>query len=120
MRIFLHTRWHGPEARSNVAWTTRVDGVDSAPDYQINLYPSDLQRIVGDEGFRKICNLPLALTQGISVEDGKDAEEHGYKRIGVFIREYTKDTRPFIPFHTDLNTWTGANPNPFPNPPANP
>ena len=31
----------------------------------------------------------------------------GYRRVGVFARKYTTDTRPFVPFHVDSNTWTG-------------
>ncbi|KAJ1475119.1 hypothetical protein T484DRAFT_1829678 [Baffinella frigidus] len=112
-----HGRWHGPNARANTLWTTRVDSVDKCPDYQINLYPSDLQRIVGEAGFRRLWSIPLAL-KGEKCSEDMEPEEHGYKRVagyscarykrvGVFLRKYTRDTRPFIPFHLDSNSCTG-------------
>lgn len=40
-------------------------------------------------------------------DDQPDAlQDRGYK-LGVFLRKYSTDTRPFIPFHVDSNRWTG-------------
>jgi len=99
-------KWHGPNARANVHWTTRIDSVDKAPDYQINLFPSDLQRIVGDAGFKRIWSIPRGL-EGLDCTEEMDSEAYNYKRVGVFLRKYTTDTRPFILFHVDSNSCTG-------------
>jgi len=98
-------RWHGPNARANVHWSTRIDSVDRCPDYQINLYPSDLARIVGAEGYKRIFNLPFALAAPQQTELLEP--EHTGLKMGVFLRKYSVDTRPFIPFHVDTNSWTG-------------
>jgi hypothetical protein len=99
-------KWHGENARANVHWTTRIDSVDQAPDYQINLYPSDLRNIVGEAGYRRIWSIPLGLEGGACTEE-KDPDDYGYKRVGIFLRKYTTDTRPLIPFHVDTNYCTG-------------
>jgi len=80
--------------------------VDKCPDYQINLYPSDLERIVGEKGFKRLWSIPRAL-KGEECSEDTESEDHGYKRVGVFLRKYTCDTRPFIPFHLDSNSCTG-------------
>lgn len=101
----MSMRWHGPNARANVHWTTRIDSVDKCPDYQINLYPSDLARIVGWKGYTKIFNLPFKIDDP-NFESNLEPEDTHLK-LGIFLRKYTTDTRPFIPFHVDSNAWTG-------------
>lgn len=101
-------KWHGENARANVHWTTRIDSVDQAPDYQINLYPSDLRNIVGEAGYRRIWSIPLGLDgEAAGCTEEIDPDDHGYKRVGIFLRKYTTDTRPLIPFHVDTNYCTG-------------
>ena len=52
------------------------DSVDKCPDYQINLYPSDLCRIVGEAGFKRIWSIPRAL-QGEACSEEREPDEHG-------------------------------------------
>lgn len=69
------------------------DSVDGAPDSQVQLTRAELQRLLGSETVRELWRLPAAARL---VEGGLWSGA-----VDCFLRRYTAETRPFIPFHCD-------------------
>ena len=78
--------------------TTNRDTVDGAPDHQLNLNKSAFAAVVGAEAAGRVDLVAkdFAVRMG-GVELGPGA---------VFVRRYSRDTRPWIPFHCDSATVT--------------
>ena len=78
--------------------TTNRDTVDGAPDHQLNLNGSAFAAVVGAEAAGRVDRVArdFAVRMG-GLELGPGA---------VFVRRYSRDTRPWIPFHCDSATVT--------------
>jgi hypothetical protein len=76
------------------------DNVDSLPDFQVNIGTKDLDRLLRGKstGSASVMNTLLK-----SWEQGRG---YSFRKIGVFVRRYSKSTRPWMPFHIDGNTYT--------------
>ena len=84
---------------------TDVDTVDGCPDYQVNVTYEQLAGLIGSAAARSICvELPVALCErNPSVHRPEVVEELRRQklRMEVFLRRYTAESRPWIPFHSD-------------------
>lgn len=69
------------------------DSVDGAPDSQVQLTRAKLQGLVGAETVQQLWRLPAAAALM--------SESHWTGTVDCFIRRYTAESRPFIPFHCD-------------------
>lgn len=69
------------------------DSVDGAPDCQVQLTQADLQELLGADTVRHLWRLPGAA--------GLIKGESWNGAVDCFLRRYTAETRPFIPFHCD-------------------
>jgi len=74
-----------------------IDDTDGCPDYQVNISEQKLERLLSPETMQRIKRLPLKLESNAPSK---------FERIGVFIRMYKPDTRPWMPFHIDNNKYT--------------
>ena len=71
------------------------DNVDGLPDFQINISVSEMRILlhhVGERVSRLVCDLD-------QVAFGKSCRGPP----GIFLRRYTANSRPWMPFHTDSN-----------------
>ncbi|CAK0812597.1 unnamed protein product, partial [Prorocentrum cordatum] len=71
---------------------TKCDTVDGAPDHQLNLSKQQLEAHVGAAA--------LAGLWGLAEEFGGPGRTDGME-VGLFVRRYTADSRPWNPFHVD-------------------
>ena len=69
------------------------DNVDRLPDFQVNL--DSLDGVISPATATKLLALPRLLDHA-----------EPFRRIGIFVRRYTPDTRPFFPWHVDGNAFT--------------
>ena len=74
-----------------------IDDTDGCPDFQVNISENKLEQILGTQAVERIKNLPKDLDANISSE---------YQRVGIFIRMYKPQTRPWMPLHIDQNSFT--------------
>ncbi len=81
------------------------DSIDRRAEHQLNLTRDALEALVGAGSAAAIDELPRRLRE---VEDGARAREGGgaaapdeFVRVDYFVRRFTRDTRPWVPFHTD-------------------
>ena len=86
------------DAKRSVA----ADSVDGAPDHQVDLSGSGaLAELVGAAEASRLWELAAAFRrqcEGICDDDDKDAAEEPSE---LFVRRYTPESRPWIPFHCD-------------------
>lgn len=73
------------------------DSVDHAPEHQLNLTVEVLTRLIGKKDSATLLSLPGRLRP--------DFDSSKY-RIQIFVRRYTRDTRPWIQFHNDNAAFT--------------
>lgn len=71
----------------------KIDTVDGAPDHQVNLNEARLEALVGAEGVEALCAIAGCVCTSLA-----DAR--------IFVRRYSVDTRPWIPFHMDTSDVT--------------
>lgn len=75
-----------------------IDDVDGCPDFQVNISEQKLGRILGKRGVQALWDLPQRL-ESTAIRDS-------FSRVGVFIRMYQRETRPWMPFHMDGSSYT--------------
>ncbi|KAL7567828.1 hypothetical protein ACA910_000574 [Epithemia clementina (nom. ined.)] len=89
-----------------------MDNVDCCPDWQVNLTPHKLTKIIGPQAVDRLLKLPEQMfgrnnsTRVLDVGDDNDSRFFEYERVGIFIRLYERTKRPWMPFHRDGNCWT--------------
>eukprot|EP00931_Biecheleriopsis_adriatica_P060803 TRINITY_DN36524_c0_g1_i1.p1 TRINITY_DN36524_c0_g1~~TRINITY_DN36524_c0_g1_i1.p1 ORF type:complete len:640 (+),score=102.58 TRINITY_DN36524_c0_g1_i1:26-1945(+) len=66
------------------------DTIDGCPDFQRNVTKQDLEEMLGYDKVRQLWQLPRTTVQ----------------HVGAFMRRYSVETRPWIPFHCDSAAWT--------------
>lgn len=76
------------------------DSVDDTPEYQVNISPEILTDLIGAEATQKLLALPQHLTTSETPDTAL------YDHVNIFIRMYSKETRPFIAFHSDTCSYT--------------
>jgi hypothetical protein len=80
--------------------STVPDTVDGLPEYQIDVPVLLLNQILDPDTTQKLLNLPTLLDDNYSA-DGPQLPE-----IGIFLRIYSPQTRPYIAFHHDICRYT--------------
>lgn len=75
-----------------------VDNVDGCPDHQVNIHVNKLRKLIGAAALERILAIPVTHLGGDNSTD--------FSRIGVFLRKYQADGRPWMPFHADGNAYT--------------
>ena len=73
-----------------------IDNVDGCPDWQVNISEKKLSKIIGKHAVDRLYQLPFRL----------DPHSFTPSRVGIFIRMYQTNRRPWMPFHRDDNQWT--------------
>jgi len=76
----------------------RCDSVDGAPDHQLNLSRERLESLVGVAATGLLWSLPAKFAA--------KPRELGEGSVEIFVRRYTPDSRPWIPFHNDSAAFT--------------
>lgn len=77
-----------------------IDSVDDFPEYQVDVSFELLSQLVGKETCQTILELPNVLDNSLS---HKLSSQLGYS---LFLRLYSEETRPLIPFHHDICAYT--------------
>ena len=77
-----------------------ADSVDDYPEYQVNLTPGLLTKLIGEEAAAKI----LRLTEHADAPAG--LSWNSYEEVSIMIRVYSPETRPYITFHSDTCDFT--------------
>ena len=77
------------------------DTVDDLPEYQVNLSVEGLTELLGRDKVAALLKMPEALgaPSGLAARDL-------YERIEIFVRMYSRRTRPYIAFHSDTCSYT--------------
>ena len=75
-----------------------VDNVDGCPDHQVNIHVNKLRKLIGAAALERILAIPVTHLG--------DDNAQTFSRIGVFLRKYQADGRPWMPFHADGNAYT--------------
>ena len=100
----------------------KCDSVDGAAEHELPLNLGSLTALVGNAAARSLCHLPAAYKswqaeverEGISKSEASDSSAGGQKAkkkrggggapmipTDIFVRRYSGETRPWIPFHAD-------------------
>ena len=75
------------------------DNVDGCPDWQINITSKKLNKILGgSETLQRLYDVP-------SMVDSSYTSDR-FERVGIFLRMYQRNKRPWMPFHSDGNAFT--------------
>jgi hypothetical protein len=74
-----------------------IDQVDGYPDWQVNISEKKLIKIIGQQAKDRLWKVPGMLD---------DDRATSFDKVGIFIRMYQKEERPWMPFHRDGNQWT--------------
>jgi hypothetical protein len=72
------------------------DSVDLGAEHQLNLSRAELESILQAGEMAALLSLPSRLS----------ARSEPPSRVEIFVRRYTRGTRPFIPFHCDKAAYT--------------
>jgi len=87
-----------------------MDDVDHCPDFQIHMTEIKLRKILGKNTMDQLLQVPCQLMEqnqqhhsdttmsGDGWQDGNN--------VGIFLRRYEPDARPWMPFHLDQNAFT--------------
>ena len=82
--------------------STGVDTVDGAADNQLNLSRERLESLIGVEAAQAaLVDIPFAFCEREARMSAAADLRLGRLRTEIFVRRYTGNTRPWIPFHTD-------------------
>lgn len=82
--------WCDERIEDNLA----LDNVDRLPDFQVNV--AHLEDIVSSTRASSLLSLPFTAL----------GATNKFRRVGVFIRRYSPETRCYFPFHVDGNAFT--------------
>ena len=75
------------------------DSVDKAAEHQLNLSVAELTALIGDDETQTLLALPARL------KPSSDAPLPAF-RVEIFVRRYSRSTRPWIQFHCDNALFT--------------
>lgn len=86
--------------------TTGRDTVDGAPDHQLNLTPDALEALVGTDTMHTLATLMdehqhQAHRERRTTEATLAAKATLWSSVRIFVRRYSEESRPWIPFHCD-------------------
>ena len=86
--------------------TTGRDTVDGAPDHQLNLTPDALEALVGADTMHTLATLMdehqhQAHRERRTTEATLAAKATLWSSVRIFVRRYSEESRPWIPFHCD-------------------
>ncbi len=88
------------------------DSVDEMAEHQLNISKERLAELIGHAHAQRLFRLPDELVEkrrAAAEAAGAAAPEpvgDGGYYVDMFIRRYTRDTRPWIGFHTDVSNFT--------------
>lgn len=79
------------------------DSVDKMPEHQLDLRREELERLVGVPTVARLWRLPaqLAAQRGTSEVGAPAGRSEPRYRVELFVRRYSRGTRPLLNFHRD-------------------
>ena len=91
---------------ANVEQELGRDNVDQCADWQVNITEDDLAALIGQAAMDRLYQVP-SLLDNESRQSTTDTTT-SFERVGIFVRVYERSLhgRPWMPFHSDGNSFT--------------
>lgn len=82
------------------------DNVDGLPDFQVNVDRRGIEELFHESDGAAFIDRFDGLLHGADGIGQQCQTQKAWARIGMFVRRYSANTRPWMPFHCDGNAYT--------------